>query len=74
MLAMQSDITKYHCVYTQGAVAFQTPGDFFTHSVASPRVCFLPILVDFRLGKGMLLGNFGQSNSCQETQILLLWP
>ena len=29
MLAIQSDIAKYHCLYTQGAVAFQMPGVFF---------------------------------------------
>ena len=28
MLAIQSNIAKYHCLYTQGAVAFQTPGIF----------------------------------------------
>ena len=30
---MQSGTAKYHCLYTQGAVAFQTPNVFFTHSV-----------------------------------------
>ena len=28
MLAIQSGIAKYRCLYTQGAVAFQTPGLF----------------------------------------------
>ena len=28
MLAIQSDIAKYRCLYSQGAVAFQTPGVF----------------------------------------------
>ena len=28
MLAIQSGIAKYHCLYNQGAVAFQTPGFF----------------------------------------------
>ena len=28
MLAIQLGIVKYHCLYTQGAVAFQTPGVF----------------------------------------------
>ena len=36
------------------------------------RVCFLAILVDFSLSKGMLFGNYGQKNvefgnSCKET-------
>ena len=29
MLAIQSDIAKYNCIYTQGTVAFQTPGVLF---------------------------------------------
>ena len=29
MLAIQSGIAKYHCLYAQGAVASQTPGVFF---------------------------------------------
>ena len=29
MLAIQSDIAKYHRVHTEGAVAVQTPGVFF---------------------------------------------
>ena len=29
MLAIQSGIVKYHCLYTEGAVAFQTLGVFF---------------------------------------------
>ena len=29
MLAIQSGIAKYHCMYTQGAVASQTSGVFF---------------------------------------------
>ena len=29
MLEIQSGIGKYRCLYTQGAVAFQTPGVFF---------------------------------------------
>ena len=29
MLAIQPDIAKYHCVHTEGAVAFHTPGVFF---------------------------------------------
>ena len=33
MLAVQSDIAKYHCMYTQGAVDFHTPG-FFDTAVA----------------------------------------
>ena len=32
MLAIQSGIAKYHCLYTQGAVAFQTVR-FLTHPV-----------------------------------------
>ena len=28
MLAIQSDIAKYHCLYTQRAIAFQRPGLF----------------------------------------------
>ena len=28
MLAILSDIAKYRCLYTKGAVAFQTPGVF----------------------------------------------
>ena len=28
MLAIQSGIAKCHCLYTQGAVAFETPGFF----------------------------------------------
>ena len=33
MLAIQSGIAKHHCLYTQGAVAFQTSGGFLTHPV-----------------------------------------
>ena len=33
MLAIQSNIAKYHCLYMQGAVAFQTPSVFLTHPV-----------------------------------------
>ena len=33
MLAIQSGIANYHCLYTQGALAFQTPGAFLTHPV-----------------------------------------
>ena len=33
MLAIQSCIAKYHCLYAQGAVASQTPGVFLTHQV-----------------------------------------
>ena len=33
MLAIQSGIAKYHCVYTRGAVAFQTQGFFSTHPI-----------------------------------------
>ena len=34
MLAIESSIAKYHCLYTQGAVALQTPDVFFlTHPV-----------------------------------------
>ena len=29
MLAIQSGIAKCHCLYTQGTVAFETPGVFF---------------------------------------------
>ena len=29
MLAIQSGVAEYHCLYTQGAVASQTPGVFF---------------------------------------------
>ena len=29
MLAIQSNIARNHCLYTQGAVTFQTPGAFF---------------------------------------------
>ena len=29
MFAIQSNIAKYHCLYIQEAVAFQTPGVFF---------------------------------------------
>ena len=34
MLAIQSGIAQYHCLYIQGAVPFQTPGVFLTHPVA----------------------------------------
>ena len=33
MLTIQLDIAKYHCLYIQGAVAFQTSGVFLTHPV-----------------------------------------
>ena len=33
MLAIQSSIAKYHCLYIQGVVAFQTPDVFLTHPV-----------------------------------------
>ena len=33
MLAIQSGIAKYYCLYTQGAVASQTSGVFLTHPV-----------------------------------------
>ena len=32
MLAIQSDIAKYHCIYIQGAVAVKTPGVFLVDS------------------------------------------
>ena len=35
MLAIQSGIAKYHCLYAQGEVASQTPGVFFN----SPGIC-----------------------------------
>ena len=44
------------------------PGDlpparvYFFGLLVSPRVCFLAILVNFSLGNGMLIGNFGQRN------------
>ena len=45
MFAMQSCIAKYHCFYTQGAVAFIMPGVFFlTHPV---ELFFLPALLNF---------------------------
>ena len=36
MLAIQSGIEKYHCLYAQGAVASHTPGVFFD----SPGIIF----------------------------------
>ena len=33
MLAIRSDIAKYHYLFTQGAVAFQTPGLILIHPV-----------------------------------------
>ena len=42
MLAIQSGVAKYHCLYTQGALTFQTPGMFFVTNLveigASPIV------------------------------------
>ena len=46
MLAIQSDIAKCHCLNTQGAVAFQTPGVFFLRFFYSsgtiPDFSFIP--------------------------------
>ena len=53
MLAMQSRISQYHCLCTQGAVAFQTPGVFFfTHTVDGIGVAapFVPGTVTFGFG------------------------
>ena len=33
MLAIQSGIVKYHCLYTLGALAFKTPGVFLNQPV-----------------------------------------
>ena len=45
MLAIQSGIANYHCLYTQGAEAFQTSGVFFD----SPGIVYREELMIYRI-------------------------
>ena len=54
MLAIQSNIAKYHCLYIQGAVAFQTPGIFFdSPGSLSKERSYRRILIFARSFKGL---------------------
>ena len=61
MLAIQSGIAKYHCLYTQGAVAFQTPG-VFSDSPGSVRLNML--LCHINLTKSFVRSRFLRKYAC----------
>ena len=55
MLTIQSSIATFHCLCTQRAVAFQTPGVFLTHPVD------ITYIICSGVARSLLLGGQGAS-------------
>ena len=68
MLAIQSCIAKYYCLYTQRAVAFQAPGGFFDSPgiVKMSDIRTFLILYCLRTQLGFWLENLEIGDSVQE--------